>query len=111
MAKQSKGKSKGTEVKEVRFSPFIGDADFNTRLDRVNGFLAEGYKVRPVDKFKGRQMGSKQYGYKVLERLVENLEHNVVVDMDPKFLGRHLAMVISPSHKGKKIVDKTNHDQ
>ena len=101
LKKQSKGKSRGTEVKEVRFSPFIGEADFNTRLARVNGFLAEGYKVRPVVKFKGRQMGSKQYGYKVLTNLVDNLEHNVVVDMEPKFLGRHLSMVISPSHKAR----------
>lgn len=97
--KKSKKGTKGTEVKEVRFSPFMGEADYQTRKKRVNTFLKEGNKVRPVVKFKGRQMGSKQFGYEILERLIEDIEHTIVIDMKPKFLGRHLAMVVSPSNK------------
>ena len=97
--KKQKKKTKVTEVKEIRFSPFMGEADYQTRMKRVNEFLHDGHKIRPVVKFKGRQMGSKKFGYEILERLVSDVTHPIVIDMEPKFLGRHLAMVISPTNK------------
>ena len=99
--KKQKTKTKIADVKEIRFSPFMGEADYQTRVKRVNEFLLDGHKIRPVVKFKGRQMGSKKFGYEVLERLIEDISHPIVIDMDPKFLGRHLAMVISPLKKAK----------
>jgi len=100
--KAQKSKSKTPELKEIRFSPFIGTADYQTRLERVKGFLSEKDKVRLVVKFKGRQMGSKQFGYSLLRKVLEELGNNAAVDMEPKFLGRHLVMIISPISKGKK---------
>lgn len=101
-----KKRSKSGELKEVRFSPFIGAADYNTRFKRVKGFLKENNKIKVVVKFKGRQMGSKQFGYKLLERLLADLEDTVAIDMEPKFLGRHLIMVISPTTKRKNAKTK-----
>lgn len=46
-------------------------------------------------------MGSKQFGYKLFERLLEDLKGRVGIDMSPKFLGRHLIMIISPVAGGK----------
>lgn len=98
-----KSKSKSTELKEIRFSPFIGDADYNTRLDRVKEFLSDKDKVKLVVKFKGRQMGSKQYGYNLLDKIIKDVgKDNIAVDMQPKFLGRHLVMVVSPLVKSGK---------
>lgn len=96
---RKKKKNKSGELKEIRFSPFMGDADYSVRLKRANEFLKNGYKIRAVVKFKGRQMGSKNHGYKILDRLLKEVEQNIVIDMEPKFMGRHLAMVISPSFK------------
>lgn len=109
LRKQRK-KTKTSGLKEIRFSPFIGEADYNTRLERIKEFLEEKNKVKVVVKFKGRQMGSKQYGYKVLEKLLANLEDTVTIDMEPKFLGRHLIMTISPIGKSniKKKEKKKN---
>lgn len=101
LKKQKKG-AKTSELKEVRFSPFIAEQDYKTRLDRVNEFLDEGNKVRAVVKFKGRQMQSKKFGYDVFKRLLEDVNSDVNIDMEPKFLGRHLTMVISPVKKSKK---------
>ncbi len=92
-------KSKGGELKEVRFSPFIAQNDYNTRLNRVKEFLSDKDKVRLVVVFRGPQMGSKQFGYNLLKRIVEELGETIVVDMEPKFLGKHLMMVISPTNK------------
>lgn len=99
--KAQKKKTKASELKELRFSPFIGEADYNTRLIRIKEFLDNKSKIKVVVKFKGRQMGSKQFGYKLFERLLEDLKGRVGVDMSPKFLGRHLIMIISPVAGGK----------
>jgi translation initiation factor IF-3 len=104
--KEQKKKSKASEVKEVRFSPFIEEGDYQTRLRRVNKFLKGNDKVRVVIVFKGRHMNSKPYGYELTKRILNNLEHDIVIDMEPKFLGRHLAMVISPVKHKKKEDDK-----
>ena len=104
--KAQKKKTKSSELKEVRFSPFIGVADYNTRLIRIREFLDDKSKVKVVVKFKGRQMGSKQFGYKLFERLMDDLRGRVGIDMKPKFLGRHLIMIISPVAGSKTKKEK-----
>ncbi len=100
--KEAQKKSKAAELKEIRFSPFIGEADYQTRLSRVKEFLENGDKVKLVVVFKGRQMGSKQFGYNLFQKILNILGDSVVIDMDAKFIGRHLAMIVSPLKK--KIV-------
>jgi translation initiation factor IF-3 len=104
LRKQKVG-SKGSELKEVRFSPFIAQNDYNTRLGRVKEFLADKDKVRLVVVFTGRQMGSKQFGYSLLARIIKELGESIVTDMEPKFIGKHLIMTISPTNKVKKILE------
>lgn len=99
--KKEKKSSKPSELKEIRFSPFIADNDFNTRIERVKEFLDDKHKVRIVIVFMGRQMGSKPVGYQLLKKIIGIFEERIAVDMEPKFIGRHLAMVISPLNKPK----------
>lgn len=94
--KEQKKKQGKTELKEIRFSPFIAEGDFNTRLKRIEEFLSEGNKVRIAVVFKGREMGSKKFGYQVLEKVTNKFADKIAIDMEPKFLGRHLVMIISP---------------
>ncbi len=94
--KLKKQKAKASELKEIRFSPFIGDADYETRLKRVREFLRDRDKVKLTVVFKGRQLGSKSFGYGLLDKIVENLGEKAHVDSQPKFFGRHLSMVVSP---------------
>ena len=98
--------AKAAELKEIRFSPFIAEGDYQTRFRRMSGFLNDGHKIRVVVVFKGRQMGSKKFGYGLVERVLNDLGDRVVVDMKPKFLGRHLAMVVSPLKKSKKLMEQ-----
>ncbi len=100
--KEQKKKTKASDLKEVRFSPFIAENDYNVRLERIKEFLADKDKVKLVVKFKGRQMGSKQFGYKLFDKVLETLGDTVSVDMEPKFLGRHLSMIISPLSGAKQ---------
>ena len=57
--------------------------------------MQEKNKVKAVVVFKGRQLGSKQFGYSLLKKVVVEFKETVVVDMEPKFIGRHLIMIIS----------------
>ena len=93
-------KAKASELKEVRFSPFIAENDYQIRLEKVKDFLSKKDKVRPVVVFKGPQMRSRQFGYNLLNRIVKELGESIAIDMNPKFLGKHLMMVISPTTKG-----------
>jgi len=99
--RQEAKRAKSAELKEIRFTPFIAENDYNIRLVRIKEFLAEKNKVKAVVVFKGRQLGSKQFGYSLLKRLVEEFKESVVVDMEPKFIGRHLIMIISPVNRPK----------
>ncbi len=101
LQKQKKG-AKSSEIKEIRFSPFIADHDYQTRIERIREFLADNNKIRIVVVFKGRQMGSKQFGYELMQKVVNTLDSAVAIDMEPKFIGRHLQMVISPLKKTVK---------
>ena len=69
--KKEKKKTKASELKEVRFSPFIAEHDYSTRIEKIRDFLGESNKVRLVVVFKGRHMDSKQFGYKLFKRVIE----------------------------------------
>lgn len=92
-------KAKGGELKEMRFSPFIAENDYQVRINRVKEFLSEKDKVRLVVVFKRPQLGSKRFGYNLLKRVVDEFGESISIDMEPKFLGKLLMMVISPTSK------------
>ena len=98
-AKQQAKGVKGGEVKEIRFSPFIADNDFNIRLNRIKEFFNDKNKVRVVVVFRGPQMRVKHTGYDLINRIKGELGDSVQTDMEPKFLGKYLATVISPVTK------------
>jgi translation initiation factor IF-3 len=97
--KKQKKKTKSGEIKEVRLTPFIGKHDYETRLERLKEFLGEKKKVRVTVKFKGRQLGSKKFGYDLMKKVLDEVAESVTVDMEPKFVGRNLIMTISPTSK------------
>lgn len=96
-ARLEKKRAKPPELKEVRLSPFIADHDFETRLEKIKEFLNDRHKVRVVVVFKMTQLDSKRFGYEILKSVVEKA--NAKIDMEPKFIGKHLIAIISPTNK------------
>ncbi len=99
-------KQKAAELKEIRFSPFIAENDYRIRFSRVKEFIDDKNKVRLAVVFKRPQLNSKRFGYLLLARIVKELGDGVGIDMQPKFLGKSLLMIISPVTKKKKIEPK-----
>ncbi len=98
---QDKKKSKKVELKVVQLSPFIAENDLNYRLKKAEEFLKEGDKVKISIVFKGRQITKKDFGYKLMERILEELKPFSEIDFEPKFVGRKLEMTLKPVKGGK----------
>ena len=98
LAQQKKG-TKRTDQKEIRFTPFMADGDYRVRLKRVKEFITEGHQVRITVAFQGRQLAHKEFGFQLIDRLVNDLGETIRVDQPAKFIGRNAIAVISPNKK------------
>lgn len=96
LSKKERGSKKGSEggLKELWLSPRIAEHDLKVRLDKTEEFLKTGHKVKLTVKFKGREMTHPELGRKVLDQTLSLLGENVIVEMEPKFEGRKLSMVV-----------------
>ncbi len=90
-------------VKEVKFSVTIDDHDFQTRRNQAIRFLQEGDKVKASLRFKGRQMAHRELGYAIINRLIQDIGENGVVEFMPRMEGNTLHAILAP---GKKEVPK-----
>ncbi len=105
--KEERKKSKKGEIKEIRFRPFIAKKDLEFRFARAEEFLKEGHKLKVTVRFFGREITRKQFGYELLKKFVDRLSFLSVVDQEPRFMGRQLVMVLSPSRASKNGQKKT----
>lgn len=89
-------KQKVVNVKEVRFSPGIGDHDFNTKLRQSRRFIENGDKVKAAVRFRGRAITHKDLGRDVLNRLADELKDVAVIESRAKMEGRNMFMMLGP---------------
>jgi translation initiation factor IF-3 len=94
-ARAKKGAKKG-QLKEVRLTPFIAENDLQFRLKRAREFLTNGHKVKISIFFKGRELDKKEFGYKLIGRVTEELKDLATVDAQTKFIGRKLETLFRP---------------
>lgn len=94
-----KGKAKSQDLKEVRFTPFIAENDFNIRIKRAREFLEEGDKVSLVVKFVGRQITRKEFGYELIKRAYSQLQDISTMEREPALKGKILTTTLAPSKK------------
>ena len=52
--------------------------------------------------FRGREQSRPELGYRLLERLAEDVAEHGIVESRPKQDGRNMTMVFGPNRKGKK---------
>lgn len=105
--KEARKHTKETELKEVRFSPFIGEHDLNTGLGKVKKFILDGDIVKISIQFKGRQMAHTEFGPKLLEKILAELSEIAEQDRDARFEGRRYVTIVKPK---KGVVQKHSQD-
>ena len=100
-AREARKNQQQTVVKEQKLRPKIDDRDYETKKGNVIRFLNKGSKVKVTIMFRGREQSRPELGYRLLERLANDVEEYGFVESRPKQDGRNMTMVIAP-HRGKK---------
>ena len=98
--KESRKKQKLIKLKEVRMQPLIETHDLQFKTKHVKQFLDEGNKVKVTVRFRGRQLAHTELGKVVLEKVLELLDGDYILDRSPIMEGRFMSMILNP--KGKK---------
>lgn len=94
-ARQNKRKQKTFEVKGVRISMRTGENDLSYKSKQAQNFLDEGHKVRIELVMKGREKALFDYGKDMLNKFVEKLEGNIILEQKPKRERRGMAVVVA----------------
>lgn len=95
-AQKAKKKQHVTHLKEVKLRPKIEDHDYGFKVDHGRKFLEAHDKVKFTVTFRGREMAHSQSGYRLLERVVKDLEAVGQVEIPPRMEGRSLVLLMIP---------------
>jgi translation initiation factor IF-3 len=98
-AHSAKRKQKHIQVKEVKFRPGTGEADYQIKLRNLIRFLTEGDKAKVTLRFRGREMVHQDIGRKLLDRVVVDLAVTGVVEQNPLMEGKQMVMIFAPKKK------------
>jgi translation initiation factor IF-3 len=101
-ARESRRKTSNVGIKEMKYRPKIGDADFDTKTRRVLKFLAEGHKVKVTIMFRGREVYHPELGRKILDRLAESVDGIAKVETEARLDGRNMVMVLGPDKRARQ---------
>ncbi|EGF48828.1 translation initiation factor IF-3, partial [Lacticaseibacillus rhamnosus MTCC 5462] len=93
--RDARKKQKTVTIKEIRLSPTIGEAGFNTRLKNATKFLNKGDKVKVSVRFRGRAITHKDLGRKVLEQMADAVKDIAAVETHPKMDGRSMFLMLA----------------
>lgn len=91
--KRKAGKSKGGEVKEMWFKPFIELGDMQHKVDRISEFVSKGNKVKITIRA-NRGPLNRERMQETLEKVLEMLNSVAEVDGDKKQEGRNLIVFV-----------------
>ena len=95
-ANKAKKKQKKIELKEIKLRPVTETHDYNFKLKNAQKFLSKGDKVKFTIRFKGRELQHANLGYNLMNKIQEDIKLVGKVEMNPKFDGKQMIMVIQP---------------
>ena len=95
-ANKAKKKQKKIELKEIKLRPVTETHDYNFKLRNAQKFLSKGDKVKFTIRFKGRELQHSNLGHDLMNKIQEDIKLVGKVEMNPKFDGKQMIMVIQP---------------
>ena len=99
-ARETRRNQTNVIIKEMKLRPKIDAHDYETKKGHVVRFLRAGDKVKITIMFRGREQHRPELGYRLLQRLAEDVTELGFVESSPKQDGRNMVMVLGP-HKKK----------
>lgn len=91
---RNKKNAKTSDIKQMRLGLKIGQNDLEIKLKKIRGFLADGDKVKIMIFYRGREMAHQELGYDLMNKIIEMLTEDVVVESKPQMAGRNLSIVV-----------------
>ncbi|WP_460447188.1 translation initiation factor IF-3 [Angustibacter aerolatus] len=88
-----------TVIKEIKLRPKIDPHDYGTKKGHVVRFLKAGDKVKVTIMFRGREQSRPELGFRLLQRLAEDVAELGFVESSPKQDGRNMIMVLGPTKR------------
>ena len=93
---KAKKKQKKIELKEIKLRPVTEVHDYTFNIKNAQKFLSKGDKVKFTIRFKGREMQHTKLGNDLMEKIKIDMETIGKVELQPKFDGKQMIMVIQP---------------
>ncbi|WP_320414631.1 translation initiation factor IF-3 [Candidatus Nanosynbacter sp. TM7-087] len=91
---KNRRQAKSGDLKQMRFGLKIGAGDLEVKLKKIRNFLEGGHKVRIQVVYKGREMAHKEIGYELIDKIMEHLSEDAILEQKPQMAGRNLSVVI-----------------
>jgi translation initiation factor IF-3 len=98
-AREARKNQVNTVIKEIKLRPKIDPHDYGTKKGHVERFLKAGDKVKVTIMFRGREQSRPELGFRLLQRLAEDIVELGYVESSPKQDGRNMVMVLGPTKK------------
>lgn len=98
-AREARKNQVNTVIKEIKLRPKIDPHDYATKKGHVVRFLNGGDKVKVTIMFRGREQSRPELGYRLLQKLAEEVIELGTVESAPKQDGRNMIMVLAPTKK------------
>lgn len=98
-AREARKNQINTVIKEIKLRPKIDPHDYGTKKGHVVRFLKAGDKVKVTIMFRGREQSRPELGFRLLQRLAEDVVELGFVESAPKQDGRNMIMVLGPTKK------------
>ncbi len=95
-ANKAKKKQKKIELKEIKLRPVTEVHDYTFKIKNAQKFLSKGDKVKFTIKFKGRELQHTNLGNDLMEKIKVDMQSVGKVELQPKFEGKQMIMVIQP---------------
>ena len=95
-ANLAKKKQKIIALKEIKMRPVTETHDYEFKVKNAKKFIAKGDKVKFTIKFKGRELQHSHLGNELMKKIKEDMKDIGKVELDPKFDGKQMIMVIQP---------------
>jgi len=96
---RNKKSARRSEIKQMRLGLKIGQHDLDIKLRKIREFLADGDKVKIMLVYRGREMAHQEIGRTLMNRIIETLGDEAIVEQQPQMAGRNLSIVVRSNQR------------
>ena len=93
---QKKANKAKKKQKKIELRPVTEVHDYTFKIKNAQKFIAKGDKVKFTIRFKGRELQHSSLGNELMDKIKQDMETVGRVELQPKFDGKQMIMVIQP---------------